>query len=643
MLARLEPVDSERESAGSTLCGPVSAAASPTGIDPRDLEGMRERRLRRLGRLHARLAGDDDGRPWWGLAVRRLPLGERVEMAEDDEYLAHWQELERRRVVQSPEYFVEGYGHVQPERQGEPPIPFELWPMVEAAAERCIGARSQREVLEAFVRDNVVVVLKARQLGLTWLALHFGFWLMGFDADLVAAKVLALSKREEDAKKLLRRMRRINRLLPPFLRLLEARETVGSLTHFKLEGRGEAISLTSTPDAARTEQADLFIWDEAAFARNRTFVETWTAALPTLGDHGRAIVISTGNGPEQAPGDGQGFAMLFRQAADMGSSGDLPGEDLPPMLGVFLPDDVHPDRDEAWRARESRKFLSRPNVGQEGQPATFEQEHPLTVDEALAGEQGAKVYPLAGIRAAVELGRLLDERLEAGTLAEPAGRYDGAIATGGDYGTYSHFLPIWELEGGGVYVPPGEHASFAMEASEKTRQFLENIRVNVQEPYAGGPGVELEPKVAEIRFDSAGIETASTTVAVVEGDVELHRQFEMVRSGARRRPWRVRTLSVRFNAYKTLTIGYLEWLFRRTAEQMALPPDERELAGVIAISPRNVDLLRQLRGLEYLDDGTGRVRKEDDHGPDALVAGTAPIAAENLERMPSPRDDKVNA
>ena len=601
---------------------------SPTGLDPRDLEGLTERRLKRLARLHANLAGSDDGRAWWPLAVRRLDVETRLDLAEDPEYVAHWMEAERRRVESDPAYFVEAFGHVQPVRQGAAPIPFELWEMVEQASERCLGARSQREVLERFIDDRIVVVLKARQLGLTWLALHFALWLMSYEPELVSAKVLALSKREEDAKKLLRRLRRINELLPPFLRRREDTETRGSLSHFKLEGRGEAISLTSTPDAARTEQADLFLWDEAAFTRNRGFGETWTAALPTLGDYGRAIVISTGNGPEQVPGDGQGFATLFRQAADEA----VDEETGAVMRGIFLPDDVHPDRDETWRARERRKFIGE---------TSFDQEHPLTIDDALAGKQGQKVYPLAGINAAVLLGRELDERLRQGTLPMPTGTYENALAEGADFGTNTHLLPIWELEAGGLYVPPGEHASFGIEAGAKQRLWLSGVREMVQEPY-GGSGQRLAPLIAELRYDSAGVETASTAVAVVEGDRELHRQWEMVRSGASRRPWRVRTLSVRFNAYKQLTIDYLHWLFERTAAQMQKPPEERELFGVIAISPRNTELLRQLRGLEYLDDGTGRVRKEDDHGPDALIAGAAPIAADNIERMPSPRDDDVN-
>jgi hypothetical protein len=71
-------------------------------------------------------------------------------------------------------------------------------------------------------------------------------------------------------------------------------------------------------------------------------------------------------------------------------------------------------------------------------------------------------------------------------------------------------------------------------------------------------------------------------------------------------------------SYKEETVHYLRRLFRRVAEG--------ETTGVIAISPRNVVLIRQLYALRFADDDSGKVEKIDDHGPDALIAGVAPVA-----------------
>lgn len=590
---------------------------------------MRERRLRRLARFHALIQGDDDGRAWWPLAIRRLPLAQRLDMAEDGAYMDHWAEAERRRADADMPYFVEAYGHVAAAVQGAPPIPFKLWPPVESAAERCIGARCQREVLEAFLAENLLVVLKARQLGLTWLALHFAYWLMARNPETPRAKVLALSKKEDDATKLLRRLRRINALLPPYMALAEDKDTRGSLTRYKLAGRGECQSLVSNPDAARSEQADLFLWDEAAFTRNQGFEDTWTAAESTLGDFGRAILISTGNGSEEVPGDGQGFAQLFGKA--------LVGEDG--MRAIFLPDDVHPARNEEWAQRARKRYLTEER---------FQAEHPLVVSEALQGKQGAKVYPLDGIAAAAQLGAEFDARLAAGKLPAPTGVADGMLAVGIDWGQFSHMLPVWELEDGGLYIPPGEHASFAMEVSEKSGAFLDGVRELVQ---SNGDGKKLWPPIGVARFDAAGVEQMRSFVNYVVARPKVREAWVVRRSRSPRVPLRLKLTPVPFGAepksgggtrrgtYKSESIEYLRFLFGRSRQ--AVQGGERW--GIIAISPRNKELLRQLRGLEFLDDGTGRIKKADDHGPDALIAGVAPIAAEHRDRLPAPDEDEVGA
>src|SRR5436305_144630 len=62
-------------------------------------------------------------------------------------------------------------------------VPFLLWP-------------EQRRVAGLLQEHRLVVVLKARQLGLTWLVLAFALWLMLFQP---IATVLLFSRRDEEA------------------------------------------------------------------------------------------------------------------------------------------------------------------------------------------------------------------------------------------------------------------------------------------------------------------------------------------------------------------------------------------------------------------------------------------------------------
>jgi hypothetical protein len=73
--------------------------------------------------------------------------------------------IRRERCRRSFAAFVDTYCWVLSETAGDAPdwIPFRLWP-------------AQLEVAQQFQDHPLVVVLKARQLGLTWLALAFGLW-----------------------------------------------------------------------------------------------------------------------------------------------------------------------------------------------------------------------------------------------------------------------------------------------------------------------------------------------------------------------------------------------------------------------------------------------------------------------------------
>lgn len=98
-------------------------------------------------------------------------------------------------------YFVENYGHIEDHDAEELIQPFTLWD-------------GQRKALRVFASERRVVVLKARQLGFTWLALHEGARLI---ALISGRTVVGLSRSEEEAKELVRRMGVILRNMPELI------------------------------------------------------------------------------------------------------------------------------------------------------------------------------------------------------------------------------------------------------------------------------------------------------------------------------------------------------------------------------------------------------------------------------------------
>jgi hypothetical protein len=103
--------------------------------------------------------------------------------------------------------------------------PFLIHPssLLDAAARRCCpytgidGRFEQRRVANLLQANRLVVVLKARQLGLSWLVLAFALWLMLFYP---IATVLLFSRRDEEAADLLAvRLRGMYDRLPAFLQV----------------------------------------------------------------------------------------------------------------------------------------------------------------------------------------------------------------------------------------------------------------------------------------------------------------------------------------------------------------------------------------------------------------------------------------
>ena len=87
------------------------------------------------------------------------------------------------------EYFVTKYGHIE-DKDAETLIqPFHLWD-------------EQLNALREFRDHKLNVILKARQLGITWLTLHYALWKLINPGR----TVIGLSRTEDEAQELVRRM-----------------------------------------------------------------------------------------------------------------------------------------------------------------------------------------------------------------------------------------------------------------------------------------------------------------------------------------------------------------------------------------------------------------------------------------------------
>lgn len=252
-----------------------------------------------------------------------------------------------------PEYYFEKYVHIEVKKTNQELVqPFRLWP-------------KQKEALLSICEHRLNIILKARQLGFSWMACGEASRLM---ITRSGRTVIALSRSEEEAKELIRRVAFIYQNNPLIENEREKPAGYTGVTYkvsaleIVVKRWGEPPSVmkafASSPNAGRSFTADLLLMDEHAF--QEWAEEIWTAAYPTINspDGGKVILISTIK-------RGSLFEKLFTDP-DNGFN------------KIFIPWYADPDRDEEWYENTKKAM---------GDLIT--QEYPATIEEALTVPGGA--------------------------------------------------------------------------------------------------------------------------------------------------------------------------------------------------------------------------------------------------------------
>ena len=102
-----------------------------------------------------------------------------IPVLEDLERL--WFEMEWRKCASDPEYFIRTYVWIESERDPRGREPFGIWDY-------------QQKSLDAYMKQRFVIILKARQLGFTTLAMAYALWQCLFKPR---ANILLISKSQD--------------------------------------------------------------------------------------------------------------------------------------------------------------------------------------------------------------------------------------------------------------------------------------------------------------------------------------------------------------------------------------------------------------------------------------------------------------
>ena len=251
--------------------------------------------------------------------------------------------------MRSFSYFVNSYCRIVDTQKGTE-FPFKLWPEQEKAA-------------KVFEESRLVVALKARQLGMTWLA----------DARVLQQTVLRsnvhgllFSLRDIDAKNNLVRVYEMAKRLPDFMR-----PKIEVSAHELRFSNGSKIFAFPTT-AGDSYTASIVLVDEADIVPK--LGDLLRRVKPTIDNGGQLLLVSRSNKDEPE----SEFKRIYR-AAKAGQNTYAP---------IFLPWNAHPDRDEAWYETQKTEVFSRTG----GLDDLYEQ-YPSTDAEALAARALTKRIP----------------------------------------------------------------------------------------------------------------------------------------------------------------------------------------------------------------------------------------------------------
>lgn len=260
-----------------------------------------------------------------------------------------------------PVYFLDTHVWIQHKTHGA--LPFKVWDW-------------QAELVYSYLRERFLIILKARQIGVSELTIGYAFWLIRFHPTKTA---LITCKNGEDAQELLQRAVFAYDHLPPWLQpgpeaidgALRGKINAHTLEVLHIDAAGHKNpsamqSLAPTEKMGRSRAASLLVLDEWAHHQ----WDVWQGAADSVATGGQVIGISTANGV------GNRFHRIWTGAKRKENS----------FKPIFLSWQKHPDRDTVWYAEKSRNM----------EEWLLHQEHPQQPEEAFA-KSGRPVFSPAVI------------------------------------------------------------------------------------------------------------------------------------------------------------------------------------------------------------------------------------------------------
>lgn len=268
-----------------------------------------------------------------------------------------WEDGELGKCAVSCEYFLRNYCYIDDKNTGDI-FKFELWPL-------------QVPVLNTLLVERQVIALKPRQVGVTWLDLCKDLWVGLFEKP--SCSLLFFSLRDEEAKEMLSRIKRVYKRLP---RWMQCKGRDKDDTHeLRLSNGTEFKSFPTGVGDSYTAAGVLL--DEFDLLEPAMQLRMYKSIKPTVDAGGRLVIVSKAN--KTSKWDNSLFKSIYREARTGNSR----------WKSVFMPWWARPDRTQEWYDAEKRETF---NIT--GSYDALHENYPESEEQALAPSSGDKRFAI---------------------------------------------------------------------------------------------------------------------------------------------------------------------------------------------------------------------------------------------------------
>ncbi|HSW65047.1 MAG TPA: hypothetical protein VLH56_17310 [Dissulfurispiraceae bacterium] len=236
------------------------------------------------------------------------------------------------KVWRSFLYFLDTWVFIE-DKENKRPLKLKLWP-------------AQRKIVPLITQSLLLILLKTRQVGLTWLSAAYVLW-MAIRSPLFLAIIISAS--EDHAIEFLNRVYFIMDRLPKWMV-----PPIKSRTKMQIEFAhqdGSVATIKSMPTiemGAESKTPNILIIDEAHTIREVSGI--YNSSYPGI-EAAKGQVIIIANSVKSGPGWGFVRDMYLNSKAGINQ-----------FVRIFLPWMVHPDRPKDFRERMERAGMSKEDV-----------------------------------------------------------------------------------------------------------------------------------------------------------------------------------------------------------------------------------------------------------------------------------------